>query len=236
MYRYNYAGHDDARRLVAAGDSFVWGCVTKPPYYRGRRGPQQAEPFTEILAKHLGLNYAELGLRGASNWDIYKHLMLLELQQSDLVLVVWSGPARHNRYHDTEAFYSTMWIEAIKNVTEHLDHVGCEYYYLSSFQDYRLSAPEPLPESCTKNWLWYNDAHSTLYDLCVKSNQSGFVKQGEFEHNHGSFPDTGISIEEYRYLSKKFAMTSKYITGCHHPSQEGHEMLASLLHKQLATR
>jgi len=211
----------------------VWGCIKDPVDYRGRRGFQQAEPFTEILAKNLKLNYLDYGRRGASNWDIYNTLLTMGVSKADLVIVSWSGTSRKNLYYDKDYYSPSMWLNAILKTTDYLDNIGCEYYYLSSFQDYRLSAPKPVPEHCTRNWLWYDKPYSTLYDLCVKDKTAGDVKQGHFEHNE--HPHTGVSRETYRYLSERFAKKSPYITGCHHPSQLGHELLASILYDWLVS-
>lgn len=206
----------------------MWGCIKDPVDYQGRRGPQQAEPFTEILAKNLKLNYADYGRRGASNWDIYNSLMTMGVSKADLVIVSWSGTSRKNLYYDMDYYSPSMWLDAILNTTAHLDNIGCEYYYLSSFQDYRLSAPKPVPEHCTRNWLWYDDLYPTLYDLCMKSKGASDVRQGEFVHNK-KYSGSRISDETYKYMSERFVKASPYITGCHHPSQLGHELLAGLL-------
>jgi len=213
------------KRLVAAGDSFVWGLVKEfiEPNVESAR---QVESFTKLLAKKFEVPYIDCSNRGLSNQEIHNALINSGVKETDLVIVSWSGIARGGE----TAMRKLLWLDAIVNTTEYLDNVGCEYYYLSSFQDYRLSAPIRLPKYCTKNWLWYDQPYSTLHDFCVNSKKSYFNNLGMYGH---STTGVGSKKDEYDYLIEKFAKESPYLTQCHHPSELGHQMLADLIYNKL---
>lgn len=221
------------KRLVAAGDSFVWGLV-KEFIEPNVESDRQVESFTKLLAKKLGVLYTDRSWRGWGNWEIYNAVINLGVKETDLVIVSWSGIGRDIDKNigtsDKKVFRKSLWLESIINTTEYLDNVGCEYYYLSAFQDYRLTAPSRLPKYCTKNWLWYNRPYSTLHDFCVNSKKSYFNDLGMYGHGTASI----ISMKnEYDYLIEKFAKESPYLSQCHHPSELGHQMLADLIYNKL---
>lgn len=222
-------------RLVAFGDSFVWGLIKelKKPNVKSTR---RAESFTKLLAKKLGVMYTDRSWRGWGNSEIYNAVIKLGVKETDLVIVSWSGINRDIYKNigtsDKKVFRKSLWLDAIVNTTEYLDNVGCEYYYLSSFQDYRLTAPTRLPKYCTKNWLWYDQPYSTLHDFCVNSKKSYFNDLGMYEHGTGTVNIVSTK-DEYDYLVEKFAKESPYLSQCHHPSELGHQMLADLIYNKL---
>ena len=113
--------------------------------------------WADILGQTFGTDYYNYGRNGAGN--IYIHNMLMQADQrhsftkDDIVIVQWSSPTREDRYLNNDwvtygpvdNFYSEQFIRdyfdfrgylirdlaLIKSALSFLNHIGCEYYFLS---------------------------------------------------------------------------------------------------------
>lgn len=219
--------------LYVFGDSFVQGIV-KESGYVGRTGiPEQADPFVEVLGRMLNLTTHNLGLRGASNWDIYQTLLQTKITPDDFVIVTWSGSTRNATYYNNQPIPQTMATrESMYETHNHLLSIGCEYRYLSSFEDY--SKTVPMSKKYSDKWIWYNSSSPSVYDKCLEHSNITpmFENLGRLPHDTLSFTTESMMYSAHKE-SNRFVTQSKYIASCHHPTQLGHDLIAKLLYNEL---
>ena len=209
-------------RLFVIGDSFVFGLLKD---YDSDRSIK-VTPFGEILSQYCKKDYHEMGICGGTNQDIYQVVIdYFKIQQQDKVIVSWTGTQRSdtsNKIVDP--------IPPIIDTTNYLNSVGCDYYYVSSFIDYRL-ANVGVPDFCTKKWLWWYEEDQTLYDQCLTSDHDLQHSAGSLAHGNREL--THIFGDTLTKLTERFQSESAYLGSCNHPNRKGHQLIAKNIYREV---
>lgn len=89
-------------RLIAAGDSFVWGSELADSPHGGPSGYSNST-FTALLAQQFHLNYVCVAYPGSTNHDILNQITNIPLLKNDFVIICWTWPSRsHDLHSDLE--------------------------------------------------------------------------------------------------------------------------------------
>lgn len=98
-------------KIIAAGDSFIWGSELKDSPHGGPDGYSK-NTFTALLAKKLNYDYQCVAYPGASNYEITKQIKNLTLDIHSFVIVSWSWPTRDNKLtSDYEIIETQQYLE-----------------------------------------------------------------------------------------------------------------------------
>ena len=81
-------------RLIAGGDSFVWGSELKDHKHGGPKG-YSLSTYPALLAKHYSLDYECIAYPGIGNKEISARV-LKSLSNDSMVIVSWTWQSRDN--------------------------------------------------------------------------------------------------------------------------------------------
>jgi hypothetical protein len=95
-------------KLIAGGDSFVWGSELKD-HKHGGPGGHSMSTFPALLATEYGLDYECVALPGSGNDSIARRVMEACYDQTDiLVLVSWTWTARYEFWVTQQEKWETI--------------------------------------------------------------------------------------------------------------------------------
>lgn len=108
-----------ALKLIAAGDSFIWGSELADSPHGGADGYSR-NTFVALLAKEFDYEYNCVAYPGASNRDIAKQVRYSIKDSLAFVIVCWSWPTRDNQLTSDNEIISTQ---------EYLENHGLCYLF-----------------------------------------------------------------------------------------------------------
>lgn len=85
-----------ALKIIAAGDSFVWGSELEDSPHGGQNGYSR-NTFPALLAKENNYQYQCIAYPGASNLEIVQQIKSFAKNNLEFVIVSWSWPTRDNK-------------------------------------------------------------------------------------------------------------------------------------------
>jgi hypothetical protein len=96
-----------ALKIIAAGDSFVWGSELADSPHGGLFGYSK-NTFTALLAKQFSYHYQCVAYPGADNAAIMQQVKNFAQNKSDFVIVSWSWPSRNNKLISEDEIIQTQ--------------------------------------------------------------------------------------------------------------------------------
>ena len=231
-------------RLLAFGCSFTKGVIRIPEKYVGRTGnPEHAEPYPEIIAKNLNLNYKNMAATASGNKQIAWKIRNTSIFDYDVVIVAWSGPLRPYIWLPEDARYDTLEARelgedffdpseliyetetCIRATNDYLKSTGCKFLMISALMDYKqYYGLEEITDWYRFNWIEPGMYNNSIMDICTgdwltpKCNK--IYDQDRMEENRALVDQTEIN---------------PFLSGCKHPSQEGHDKIADVLQPYVET-
>lgn len=222
-------------KLVAFGDSFVAGDITKP--VQNTQEEQNQINFVRKLTENYDLfdSYENYGIPAGGNeyiaYEVYKYLRENQCLDNVFILIVWSGPDRFY-YYDYE-----------KDVYKHALLTETLYKHkhpIFQFEMMMLGLSKLLSERNVKHAFSSSFTMYFQFNTMSKSfnNYIGkeFIRNTLFDIILGSFgTNDGIPQEDLfnNHDNMKHAVINKFITPCYHPTELGNDLIALVLSKEL---
>lgn len=233
-------------KLIAGGDSFVWGSELED-HKHGSHGGHSQSTFPAILAGQYKLDYECVALPGSGNDSITRRVIEACHDQDDIaVLVSWTWSARYEFRFVHDQCWTTVnarQYEIAENTdTPHGDFiqhffrsVGFSDYWetysslreMMRLQDYLALRKIPYMFTITDNW--FAKAHSIKHaDTSIRSLYS------QIDWNHWYFfpPSTDSSPRGFY----QWAAEEDYeLAPQHHPLERAHRDAADMMSHRFLT-
>lgn len=246
-------------KLVACGDSWVWGyelvdpTVQKIPIADVEGDPvnihllkehleyRYKHRYVNLLADRLNAEVVDLSAPGISNWSILRRLMVYLAANNDyhnlFVTIGWTSPVRNEFYIDKTKTYIDYgpWVEYLPyeaDLKESLKLYTLNLYSLKKqLEDYFMvvNLTENLLKSCNINYIM----HQAFYDnehWLKEDDGINFNTVGKDHQNIFHMVDDTRFILKYSSLYKAlFSENYKKYMFKWHPNELGHKKISDYI-------
>lgn len=239
-------------KLIAGGDSFVWGSELRD-HKHGGPGGHSPSTYPALLAQQNGLDYECVAMPGSGNDSIARRVIEACYDQDDvMVLVSWTWSARYEFWIDKKSHWETVssaqyerkafapFAELSKDfIQTYFNDVGFSDYWqtytslreITRLQDHLTARSIPYMFTICDNWFEKADCLRKP-DPVISSLHYHLDKRRWFFFPEGSkYPKTTTPRGFYQW-----AVEERYEQGLQlHPLEEAHVSAAKLMSDRFLT-
>lgn len=208
--------------IISFGDSFTWG------YNFVQDLNRELYTYTNIISKKLNKDYINLSLPGSSNWRTARKIQSVNLNENDVVIILWSCPTRFefgvSKKRNIIKPFNNLFSQAGDSIEIDNEIITKRFFsqLSNSTSDAEAKVMNDLAYSHFYNEFWYEEMFKIMYNSTLHILEKSKCKWMMFNgwqvqckqsnvnfHENYIFPETTMSLElgrkkeDFSYWSKE---------------------------------